>query len=370
MYRARTTLFLGLNLAILLSLPLVNLSTRLLIGGQGLSTLRTTPVSDWWSRDELEGIWLYVLMQTFGMSTWPEKVVVGDDGFLFLGNRFNDVLDRTSGRYRPDGDAITAWAAQVDRFRTMVTSDGADFLFVLAPNKHSVYPEFLPPDHPPAPETVTDDVMALLGRLNIETLDLRDDLQALRERAVAYYRTDTHWTSAGAALAYERTIERLNAAFGTRLLPVDHALVPEKRPAGDLAAFLKIQTLMGPDAESGYALQLPQVETCLSASAMSAALTADCLPEPNRLVEVHDADIQVSRVSRARNPQVLLYLCDSFCGAASPLMNASFAEVHMIHWSKMERPEFPDYVAAMAPDIVVMQMVEREFLNPAIEMGR
>jgi len=58
-------------------------------------------------------------------------------------------------------------------------------------------------------------------------------------------------------------------------------------------------------------------------------------------------------------------LCDSFCSAASPLFNSSFQTVYRIHWSLLRGELLKSAIERLAPDIVILQMVERELLTPS-----
>jgi hypothetical protein len=61
-------------------------------------------------------------------------------------------------------------------------------------------------------------------------------------------------------------------------------------------------------------------------------------------------------------------LCDSFCTAPSALFNASFAEVYRVHWQFIDDRALERYMATLNPDIVILQMVERDTLK--LGLGR
>ena len=88
--------------------------------------------------------------------------------------------------------------------------EGTDFYFLLAPNAIAICPELLPKDAPKASESAYID--GFYGRLgsSFTCIDVRERFFAEKDNVQLYYRTDHHWTTDGAKLAYELLRERMD----------------------------------------------------------------------------------------------------------------------------------------------------------------
>jgi hypothetical protein len=87
-------------------------------------------------------------------------------------------------------------------------------VFVLAPDKHAIYPEELPPSvRRVGPETRSDSLVRYLREHStVPVLDLRPALLEAKARERVYHRTDTHWNDRGAYIAYEEIVRALGVA--------------------------------------------------------------------------------------------------------------------------------------------------------------
>lgn len=142
----------------------------------------------------------------FGEST-EEKVTAGQDGWLFYRETMDDVLHRdTMSRRQLYGSARCL--ALMDEY---AAARGAKLLFTIAPNKASLYPEYLPKMGTPLPmEGNAESLMPFLRDEGIAYADLFDAFA--QEDEVLYFRTDSHWTNRGAALAHDALMRSLGRA--------------------------------------------------------------------------------------------------------------------------------------------------------------
>jgi len=96
-----------------------------------------------------------------------------------------------------------------------LAAQGIAYLFVVAPNKESIYAEWLP-SHLQRPGAVTllDQLVAhLREHSRVEILDLRPPLREASRQAEVYFPLDTHWNDRGALGAYRAVCGRLKAWF-------------------------------------------------------------------------------------------------------------------------------------------------------------
>ncbi|MFX0546378.1 alginate O-acetyltransferase AlgX-related protein [Roseovarius sp. S1116L3] len=354
MYSARLTVFAAVAAVILMALPAANIASRATVGG----ALIPQDLRDLWSLDRIEGNLSYLAMTRLQRSLFPDRVQIGREGYLFLGNEGNRVMAKTAGTWPVPGGLIEAQASALARLQSRVTDTGAQFTAVIAPNKHSIYPEMLPEGTLPAPHTVTDDLIEAAAAKGVPVLDLRPVLRRAKDRVQAYLTTDTHWTHAGGAAGYDAVMARLGAEV------VSYDLEPVAASAGDLTHLLKMQNLYPPKIEQDYRIDLStKPATCVAEISLISGDETACAPVQNGGLTLMDKVMRVTRAPDAPNPQTVLMLCDSFCIAPSTLYNASFAEAYYIHWKFIDDRALGRYLQRLSPDIVILQMVERDSLS-------
>ncbi len=136
----------------------------------------------------------------FGVSA-EEKVTLGREGWLFYTETVDDYLHTNALTARQlNGAARTL--ALLDEY---AQARGARLLFTAAPNKASLYPQYLPRVGTPLEgEDDIDRLVPLLEEQGVEYVDLFAVFRAQEE--TLYYRQDSHWTVRGAALAHDALI--------------------------------------------------------------------------------------------------------------------------------------------------------------------
>src|SRR5262249_30212098 len=155
-----------------------------------------------------------------------------------------------------------SWAKSAVVRMQWLEKKNIDYLFVLTPEKHSIYSELLPPEYgPPQPRTPAQRLAGWewgeLGSLNdARYLRLDDPLLAAKDQGrQLYFRTDTHWNDEGAYVAYREIVLRL-AGKHAGMAPLPRDRFEEQRvPAfpGDLGRMLH---LPDPPAEPTVLLKL------------------------------------------------------------------------------------------------------------------
>jgi len=173
----------------------------------------------------------------FNKSPHP-AIVLGKSGWLYHGmeGSMEDVL----GKKSLSVETLELWAKKLQRRKHWLEQQGVQYLFVIAPDKQSIYPEYLPDvfqKHMTHRKRM-DQLIAFLNQYtDVTVLDLRPAL--LQEKAIqpVYYRTDTHWNWCGSWVAYQRIIDAVQMWFPeVRRLDDRSVGVVEKRfDTGDLA---------------------------------------------------------------------------------------------------------------------------------------
>lgn len=139
------------------------------------------------------------LNETLFHVSGEEQVIVGRDGFLF----FAPTLPGYLGRSPAKGETIDGIADKLAELCGVLAEYDVGFIMVIAPNKSSIYPEYMP--YYLRPAAGASDAKRLLDALALRGVYAPDLFSALalhKEDGPLYYRTDTHWNPRGAFYAY------------------------------------------------------------------------------------------------------------------------------------------------------------------------
>ncbi len=159
------------------------------------------------------------------------KILVGRQGWLFYRPGVDDRVVRGAGQLPATNDPVTA----VVTFRDVLAARGVQLLVVPAPDKESIYPDYLTGGVPAGqtmPSAAARQLMQRLAAAGVEYVDLF--ALFARERAAApaplYLAQDSHWSPAGVDLAAQAVARRLiglgwarpgSAAYRERAAPVE-----------------------------------------------------------------------------------------------------------------------------------------------------
>lgn len=124
----------------------------------------------------------------------------GNDGYLFHQNE-NDgtsLHDYIGDNYFSEDD-LQKIAANLEKQKEWVESQGAQFALLLIPNKESIYPESMPAYITRVNEVPRQDQLVAYLRENtdINVIYVKDTLQKNKDEFTLYYKTDTHANMVG-----------------------------------------------------------------------------------------------------------------------------------------------------------------------------
>lgn len=124
------------------------------------------------------------------------QVVIGKDGWLFFGETLADYAGVTL-----TGAELDGIAQKLAEVRDYVRSQGKEPLFVIVPNKNSIYGEYMPKRFGSVAQV--RNLTLLQERMdarNIPYVDAYRILLANKEKGALYLHEDTHWNNTGARL--------------------------------------------------------------------------------------------------------------------------------------------------------------------------
>jgi alginate O-acetyltransferase complex protein AlgJ len=170
-------------------------------------------------------------------------VIRGTDGWLYYAD--DSALDDYLSTTPMTSAELNDWRDAVVHTRDALRSMGIAYVFAIAPDKHVIYPEHMPPTiHPIGQRYRLEQLTDYLRRTtDVAVVDLRTPLLEAKAREQVYYRTDTHWNDAGAYIAYRQILEAAARQLPS-LQPVPleaFRTTTVQEPGGDIAEMLGIR---------------------------------------------------------------------------------------------------------------------------------
>lgn len=131
--------------------------------------------------------------------TLNEKTVAGKDGWLFFKETLNDYL----GKDVLSEKSIERIAKVLLLQQEYLDKKGINFVFTVAPNKSSIYPQYMPDYLVRQSDTKNIELLETeMKRLGVNFLNLESEIKANLDLGQLYYKEDTHWNDLGALVAY------------------------------------------------------------------------------------------------------------------------------------------------------------------------
>lgn len=168
-----------------------------------LSDLATWMSDHFFGRQELISSHNYLTGAVFGHSG-TDTVILGSNGWLY----FTDTLADYTGSENMTDREIAAAARNLYLIQEYCEANGMEFQFMLAPNKNSLYPEYMPDFGARNENSNALRLYEKLRELDVAYIDLYEAFGEQEE--ILYFAHDSHWNSKGAALG----ADLINAAFG------------------------------------------------------------------------------------------------------------------------------------------------------------
>ena len=131
-----------------------------------------------------------------------DGVLVGYDGYMF----YKDTLNDFTGQGFLHDQIYDRAVSMLKERNDFARANGMKFYFVIAPNKNTVYPDYMPEGYTMAQYRRYDQFVSILNSAGITAIDLRSAMSsavaACPERNL-YYKFDTHWNNHAGFIAYE-----------------------------------------------------------------------------------------------------------------------------------------------------------------------
>lgn len=142
-----------------------------------------------------------------------QRVVIGKDGWLYFDNE-NSILD-AQGKAVLSNELVDKGVKSFVKNWQEARKNHIDYLLIIAADKTTIYPEFLPDYIKVGKNHRIDKFLTALLKVepNFPILDLRPILLKAKENEIIYHKTDTHWNRRGAHYAYVEIINKINNLY-------------------------------------------------------------------------------------------------------------------------------------------------------------
>jgi alginate O-acetyltransferase complex protein AlgJ len=173
-----------------------------------------------------------------------KSVLVAKEGWLFY------TLDKGINDYRGlahfSQEQLETIRRNILQQTSWLRTRGITYLILIGPNKHTVYSEYLPGEITRVNrKTRLEQILEYLNEDERAVfIDIRKELDEGKKERLVYSKTDTHWNSYGAFIAYQKTMMALSKNFPAAVPLAVSCFAVSVKPnqgLGDLAVMLSLQ---------------------------------------------------------------------------------------------------------------------------------
>ncbi len=277
-----------------------------------------------------------------------KNIIKGKNGWFFLNRKWDGdpVADYRNLHLYSEADlwrSTLLFAARTDWLKRQ----GIEYLLFFAPNKHTIYSEYLPDYIQKEGEISSWDQLndSLRRYTNVHFVDLRSTLinaksnaaqywKENKDQAALYFKKDSHWNAGGADIAQYEVAKKITELFPGKITPIKRN--PKDFVMMDFAG--DISMIMGSKEKEAYGPVL---------------MGGTCTPETliDYLQRTH-----VTTCKKGKLNAVIFY--DSFFPPLKPYFTDYFHRTAYF-WERMRKGKVEQQISLAKPDIVIEQRAER-----------
>jgi hypothetical protein len=290
--------------------------------------------------------WLtkYYKLIKFSIGDSPSNdVTLGKDGWLFLGsikkgyNRYEDPFGDARNANLYSNDELKSFAIYMVSLKAWLNDNGIEYVFVIAPNKHTIYFDKLPDYISKVnAQSSTDQLVEYLkANTTVPVVDLRKKLIENKKQHQLYYKTDTHWNHYAANIAQYEIMLEIEKLYPELINPEIFNLKEGVRCGGDLSNFIGVGDFIELDPQPIFENSCEPIKHPVDAKGR----------------ETHSFLCEEQKLNA-------LIFRDSFFTALQPYFTRKFKKSTYI-WQKLNYPSLKKHLETENYDIVIEAWVER-----------
>jgi hypothetical protein len=278
-----------------------------------------------------------VRLHALGVSP-SASVIMGRDGWLFYAD--DGAMEDYAEAPPFTGAELELWRHALQDTSDWLRARGIAYLFVIPPDKHVIYPEYMPDTIRRAAVSRIDQLVSHLRQHStVRVVDLRPALLAAKPRERLYHRTDTHWNDRGAFVGYQSIVDALTQE------------IPGLRSASRSAFEPRVVRSAGLDLAGMLGLSEVLREEDLVLVPRRPATARILEPQhPNRRL----THARIVTEAPNRGPRAVVFM-DSFGPGLVPFLSEDFSRVVYLWQDNMD----PQVVQQEGPQVVIQELVGR-----------
>lgn len=242
--------------------------------------------------------------------------------------------------------ALAVWRETLTRRRAFLANRGIPYLFVIAPDKQMIYPEYMPDSlRRMRNDYRADQLIAYMRQTtpDFQIVDLRAALIGAKSEEPLYHRYDTHWNDRGGLVGYQVIAKALQQWYPS-ITPLQRADFDTSSavPSGDQTTMLGL-TDPGKAAMPGLVLR----------RGPGYRVVEPAVPNP-----YGEEGLLVTEHRDHLLPTAMVFR-DSFAGRLIPFLSEHFSRASYLWQNEFD---FDD-IERRKPDIVIQEFVARHFFS-------
>jgi hypothetical protein len=272
----------------------------------------------------------------------PNKAItIGKENWLFYTPDVN-YIDSVNAQPFSQGD-LSQIKNNLLNIQNNFKEKGIKFYFLAAPNKQSVYPEFLPDYMIKVGSKSRLDQLTeyFAGSNDVAFISPKNELLQMKSKNAVYLKYDTHWNEMGAFVAYQKLFQRIsqdNESIQAKKIS-DFVKSTKEAPNNDLAV------------QMGVEGNFKEKEPGLANKNEKAKIVFEDCPKIYT-----GCPLTIRETSDSTLPKLVMFR-DSFAASLIPFISEHFKRSYYF-WGSI--PYSMTIVEKEKPEIVVMEITERE----------
>ncbi|MDG1945127.1 MAG: hypothetical protein P8J17_12795 [Halioglobus sp.] len=269
---------------------------------------------------------------------------------------------------------LDEFSARLRRLEVLLNEKGIAFVHFSAPEKQSIYPEYLPMNVNFSEITPLEQVNAELAKSNayVNVKSIMLEVKANHPEQLLYYKIDTHWNCLGAYIAYREVAERVLGIKGAETPLVSETdFVFRDTSNRDKHNPFSLEYWRSSLRKKDTAFEClleesPQIEAHLRLGKQNIPningeniTPAEALDFPTLIFKDWE-----STDTRGKAGLKAIVLRDSFASRLVPYLSRTFSEVLYLHFFRLENNKLKHLIEDFQPDVLIFEYAERFLDSP------
>jgi alginate O-acetyltransferase complex protein AlgJ len=292
-----------------------------------------------------------IKIKHFKQSPLPEKVIIGKNGWLFMGGLENDAF---LGKNKLTPYQLQLIQRELENRKKYYEDSGIKFFFIIAPTKATIYSEYYSYNIKDV-ETISwgkQLVNHLSKKSKVNCINLYEEFNKLKKHHPLYYKTDNHWTEIGAFYTSNLLLKFMKKDFKGLVDQniYDYEIIKKAKINGNISAMLSISNLF------------KDIEYTLEPKNGFKAVIGEKFPHKCIDDFPYCWDYEQVKTNKNSNNKKLLIITDSFGEYLFPFIAENFSKTIKIFdaWQYKKNEQI---VAIEKPDAIVLLILESSIKN-------